>query len=533
LPANLRMTRRAGGDGVILIVFLLACSSRDKPPEVNRVLVEKMEKLEWSSPPGRDGGGALGLVSAAIGDASVEVRKRAAGFLARKRPSGGDSLLLERLAVEQDSLVRRELVSALSGFSTALARGELRRIAAGDEDPGLRALAIGRLGAREGDRDVLRKALSSPDVAERLGAGLALVRHPLQLQAGAVARALEQEQDERVRWVLAEALGLCTRGAEEDLSGEFCSLLLDENFLVSMAAARVLAGLADPECIEAMVELVSPGKKAWAGRLGGALAIEAWLGREEGGFPDASQRARLEAVVLQKAAEVIAGKIPQVALRRAWLRSLLLCRSPAAGEFRRRAREAVRPGLAELLVGVKKRKPEDSLTGPRAALLDALVEKPLERSRPPYDWYSPYGLARVRPPRLILSAGEGRKVTLEMYLSEAPNHVSAVLHLVERGAYAAVELRRLEDPVGVLLDLPVPPGGGAAGCALGRELSQRRILRGTIIVHPLHRGGGRLFIAGRPLPEWEGRVSVLGRIVLGQRTLAGLEDGRKIDLVAP
>ncbi len=527
------MSRRAGGAGAILLVFLLACSSREKPPPVNRALVEQLEKLEWSSPPGGDGAGDLGLVSVALGDASAEVRKRAAGFLARKRPAGGGALLLERLALEEDAPVRSELVFALSGFSTPPARAELRRIAAGDEDPGLRALALGRLGELEADREILRKALASPLEAERLGAALALVRHPLRLQAAAVARALEQEQVERVRWVLAEALGLCSRGAGEDLPGEFCSLLLEENFLVSMAAARVLAGLENPECIGAMVELVSSAKMAWPGRLGGALAIEAWLQREQGAFPSASQRARLENLVLQKAAEVIAGKIPQAALRRAWLRSLLLCRSPAAVELRRRGRDAARPALAQLLDDLEKVKPEESFTGSRAALLDAMVEPPLQRSRPPYQWYSPYGLARARPPRLLLSAGEGQKITLEMYLSQAPNHVSAVLHLVERGAYSGVKLKRLEDPAGVLLELPVPAGGGVAGCALQRELSPRRILRGTIIAHPLHRGGGHLFIAGRPLPEWEGRVSVLGRIVLGERALAGLEGGMEVDLLAP
>ena len=134
---------------------------------------------------------------------------------------------------------------------------------------------------------------------------------------------------------------------------------------------------------------------------------------------------------------------------------------------------------------------------------------------------------------MILSGGAGGELILEMYLSQAPNHVSAVLHLVDRGAYSGVKLRRLEDPVGVLLELPAPAGGGVAGFRLQRELSPRRILRGTVLVHPLHRGAGRLFIAGRPLPEWEGRVSVLGRIVLGERILAGLEDGREIDLVAP
>ncbi|MEE3199869.1 MAG: HEAT repeat domain-containing protein, partial [Planctomycetota bacterium] len=220
------MSRRAGGGGAILLVFLLACSSREKPPPVNRARVEQLEKLEWHSPPGGDGAAVLGLASVALGDASAEVRKRAAGFLARKRPAGGGALLLERLALEEGSPVRRELVSALSGFSTPLARAELRRIAAGDEDPGLRALALGRLGELEADRDILRKALASSLEAERLGAALALVRHPLRSQAAAVARALEQEQVERVRWVLAEALGLCSRGAGEDLPGEFCSLLL-------------------------------------------------------------------------------------------------------------------------------------------------------------------------------------------------------------------------------------------------------------------------------------------------------------------
>lgn len=533
MPVCLWTIRMAGGTGVVLLPFFLACAARDKPPEVNRALVEKIEEMERNTPAGRGGEPCLQLAAAAIGDPSAEVRGMAAGFLSRKRPPGADRLLLERLGLEKDSFVRRTLVSALSGLSTASARQELRRIASGAEDPESRALAIGSLGAQEADRDVLRKALSSPDPAQRLGAGLALVRYPEPLQAGIVSRTLDKEEDERVRWVLAEALGLCSAGDGRDWTGTFCSLLLDDSFLVSMAASRVLAGLADPRCLEAMLERAGGEKGPWLARLGGARTIEAWLERDGAGFPDASQRVRLENLVLERVSAVVAGLVPQAALRRTWLRCLLLCRSPETRELRRRVEADPQLGLEALAGGVEKRKPDRSLTGAGALLLDSMAAKLPDRPEPPFKWYSPYELARVRPPRLGLSVGQGKKITLEMFLSSAPNHVSAVLHLVDRGAYAGLELRRLEDPVGVLLDPTLQSADAAAGCVLGLEASSRRILRGTIVVHPLHRGGGRLFIAGRPLPEWEGRVSVLGRILLGQRILAQLEGGREIDLAVP
>lgn len=533
MPVCLRITRMAGRAGVVLLPFLLACSSRDKSPEVNRVLVEKIEKLEWSAPPGRDGGDLLELAALAIDDSSAEVRAMAAGLIARKQPAGADRLLLERIEVEKDPAIRRAIVSALSALATPSARRRLRRIAVEAEDTGLKALALRSLGAQETDRAVLREALSSADPAQRLGAGLALVRHPAPRLAEDLSGALQQEEDERVRWVLAEALGLCIVGAGGDWSARFCSLLLDDNFLVSMAASRVLGGLADPKCLEGMVERVEGEKGSWLARLAGARAIEAWLARDESEFPGILQRARLEKPVLERVSAVVAGRIPQAALRRTWLRCLLLCRSARAGELRGRLLEDSRLGLAALAASVGKRKEGRSFTGSGALLLDSLATEPPGYRDPPFAWHSPYRLARARPPRLRLSVGQGREIILEMYLSSAPNHVSAVLHLLDRGAYAGLELRRLEDPIGVLLDPSIHSDEAAAGCALAPEVSMRRILRGTVIVHPGYRGGGRLFIAGRPLPEWEGRVSVLGRILLGQRILAELDGGRKIDLTVP
>ena len=152
---------------------------------------------------------------------------------------------------------------------------------------------------------------------------------------------------------------------------------------------------------------------------------------------------------------------------------------------------------------------------------------------PPFRLYSSFRLARLRPPRLCLLAKGGEKIYLELFLSSAPNHSSAVLHLVERGAFSGLRPRRLVEPVGLLIDPVVEDADPAAGCALAPERSSRRILRGTVISHPLHGGGGRLFIAGRPLPEWEGRVTVLGRVLLGQRKLAGLGEDAELDLVRP
>ena len=513
----------------VLLSLPWSCSSTTRPLEVNTALLEQVETAEWSCWPGRKDAEVLELGAGALGATDVEVRLRAAGLLGRKRPAGAGGALLARLDLEESPLVRLEIISALGKLPGDLAASALRRIAGSALDGQERVLALANLGGRAEDQAILARALSAADADERLAAARALIRYPSEAQAERVGAALDSEKMEPVRWVLAEALRLCSSG---EWSGRFCSLLGDDNFLVSMAASRAVAARAGVRpCLDEVVELAGDSEQPWLARLGAAEVVGAWLGRAEEDVKAPGEEAdgRLEELVIERVDAVLNDRIRQPALRRSWLRCLPLCRGERARELERRLRgQAGKPlevaghrgGAAELL-------------GAGARILDAIPATLPAYSEPPFRRYSSFRLARLRPPRLRLLGGTGDKIYLEFFLSSAPNNVSAILHLVDRGAFTGLRPRRLTEPLGLLIDPVVKDADPAAGCALAAELSSRRILRGTIISHPLHGGGGRLFIAGRPLPEWEGRVTVLGRVLLGQRALGGLDVDTELDLVKP
>lgn len=535
MSACVRIFRIAATGVALLSPLLWACSSTRKPPRVNIALVDEIEKAEWATWPGREEAASLELAASAIGDPSAELRRMAAGFLGRKRPLGAGGVLLERLRVEEDPAVRLALVSALGRLGTVAARTALRRIATADGDDELRAIALANLGSLEGDQAVLGAALSSPTSGERLAAGLALARYPAAGQASNVGAALASERDERVRWVLTEALRLCSAGAEGEWAGGLCSLLDDGNFLVSMGASRAIRDLPGSRCLTEVTALAGSEGAPWLARLGAAGVVKAWLGRDGAGGKrlDGPGRKKLEELVIEQVSETVAGRIPQVALRREWFGCLALCQGEQARELREKLAGNQRFQLAPQAAGGTGDGQTPSFIGRGALRIDSLRAEPPGSRPPPFERSSPFRLARHRPPRLCLLMGDGEKLYLELFLSSAPNHVSALLYLVGRGACSGLKSRRLDEPVGILLEPAASDSEPAAGCVLAPELSGRRILRGTIVAHPLHSGGGSLFIAGRPLPEWEGRVSVLGRVLLGQRKLAGLDEGGKVDLVEP
>ena len=531
----MRILRIAATAAALLLPLLWACSSTRKPPRVNTALVDEIEKAEWATWPGRDEGASLELAASAIGDSSAEIRRMAAGFLGRKRPPGAGGVLLERLRVEEDPAVRLVFVSALGRLGTIAARKALRRIATADGDAESRTIALANLGGLEGDQAVLGAALSSSIPAERLAAGLALARYPAAGQASNVGAALASEKDERIRWVLTEALRLCAADADGEWAGRLCSLLNDGNFLVSMGASRAIRDLPGSRCFDAVAALSGSEEAPWLARLGAAGVVKAWLGRDGAGgkFLDGPGRKKLEELVVEQVARVAAGRIPQAALRRAWASCLALCQGEQARHLREKLAGNQRFQLAPRAAGGAEDGQVPSFIGRGALRLDSLQAGPPGSAEPPFELSSPFRLARQRPPRLCLLLGDGEKIYIELFLSSAPNHVSALLYLVGRGACSGLKPKRFDEPVGILLEPAASDAEPAAGCALAPELSGRRILRGTVVAHPLHSGGGSLFIAGRPLPEWEGRVSVLGRVLLGQRKLAGLDEGGKVDLREP
>ncbi|MEC8934601.1 MAG: HEAT repeat domain-containing protein, partial [Planctomycetota bacterium] len=250
----------------ILLSSLWSCSSTSKPPPVNTVLVDEMEAAEWRCWPGTKAVDVLRLAAGALGDASPEVRLKAVGLLGRKTPPGADRVLLGRLELEGDPLVRREIVSALGRLDTEASRGALLGMASSEEAGEEPALALANIGSRKEDHAALGAALASPVPGRRLAAALSLTRYPAAAQASGLAAALAAEKEERIRWVLAEALRLCGEG---EGPGSFCPLILDGNFLVSMAASRAAAArLQGQPCFDEVLELAASRGAPWLARLG-------------------------------------------------------------------------------------------------------------------------------------------------------------------------------------------------------------------------------------------------------------------------
>ena len=167
--------------------------------------------------------------------------------------------------------------------------------------------------------------------------------------------------------------------------------------------------------------------------------------------------------------------------------------------------------------------------------VDGLVERavaPLATARlsTSYAFRDPARSLGRRLPRLALESEGGAEIFIELFRDDAPHHVSALLDLAERGLLRGARVERLGVPLGLSIEARPVAGDPLLGRQLPVESSWRRILRGTLIVLPARDGAGRFFIAGEPLPELEGRVTVLGRVALDVRDLEQIRDASAVHL---
>jgi hypothetical protein len=121
---------------------------------------------------------------------------------------------------------------------------------------------------------------------------------------------------------------------------------------------------------------------------------------------------------------------------------------------------------------------------------------------------------------------------VELCLQEAPHHVSALRDLARRGLLDGQAPRWADGLLGVEFAAG-GEGDPTAGCRLPPEVHRAEIRHGTLF-EPLDRpGGGRFVIALVPLPELEGRATVLGRVILGARLLDRLGQKSRIESAVP
>lgn len=471
--------------------MLVTCSAPrpgQKLEEVRELLeIERTEFSVWLSRPEA----AAPLID---GLRSAFPRTRAAAARALGRAGRGDQVaaLAALYAREEDASVRREAVFALGRLGGDQAFPALSR-AASDVDPVTRGAAARALPSQGASvLPLLGSLLRDRAPAVRQQAALALADHPELAADADLAVLLAEERDERVRWAIVKAVAArpdMAAGVARRLSG----LVLDRNFLVSVFAVDVLARLEGGAGVEETLELVRNPARPWQARLAGLEALRTWRGRSP--LPADSIQASLEE----------SGDAPP-----------LLCGNGAARELRREVVSRWRRRTAP------PRRPPVALppgSSPDSGGVDALT---------PYA-YEPaaFSVAEgARNPRLVLVFEGVGETVVELYRTEAPHHVAALVDLVRRGKLDGRRAQWAHGLVGV--EFHAADGDPVAGCQLPPEEYRAEIRHGTLFESPARPGGGRFVIALAPLPELEGRVTVLGRVVLGTRALDRLQSTTRI-----
>jgi HEAT repeat protein len=492
---------------VAILVFglLVSCTSSASH-------VELMVRLEEAERAARETGRTELLVSRAIRgfeSSDTNVRTLAAHALGRIRPRAATVLLARRLREEEDPDARRAVVEALTWIAEPEAAGVLRDLLRDLDEP-LRALAIRGLGA--GGYDDVRAigaALEDDDAEVRLGAMLAFVRRPtIELSKDDLTRRLSADEDERIRWVAAQALA-ARPALASSLADTLAIHVLDRNFLVSYHVTRALVGLDAVVAFDEVTSLARDGRRPWLARMAAVETLGTWLSRDGSGSTirlSAAQRDVVENVVVDATVRLAKGekKPTPPLLASAIRRALGYCRGDEAKLWRGRLPKASSTAASDR---AERERPAAGNPGRRG-----------------YTYLSPYLDPRPRGPRVLLEIEGGGTIVVELFADSAPHRVSILLELLQRGSLEWPRVETHADPPGVLvgvseddleLQSEVPPA----------EPSSRRIIVGTLVERPGARAAGRFLIALRPIPEWEGRVAVLGRVLLGQEALPFLYDG--------
>jgi cyclophilin family peptidyl-prolyl cis-trans isomerase len=386
-----------------------------------------------------------------------------------------------------------------------------------NRDPGVRheaARFLGRYGAEA--LPLLLLLLRDPSAEVRRGAVLALADAAELPAAAELAKLLEGEHDERVRW--GAALALSRRGAAARDAGPLLEAAAsDPNFLVSTYALDALRKLGPPATLEPVLAVARDRGRYWPARRAAVRALASWRDK---GFLAAAGAAEFDRF-LRSAIDQTAPSEVEPMLRRAFVEAVM--GAPPAPRVIRAATESTRAGPQAAVPSPPRIPPP----------IPEQVQKPADASDLPRE-------IRWHNPRLRWQIGSAGEVVVELFFREAPRHVAALLGLATPQRWPDASLLPLDEPEGFLIvepsrstnvleteTRPLRLAAGAGGPAeLPPEPNRRPIRRGTLLELPEGTGpggpGGALFIAAWPLPELEGRATVVGQVALGQRVLDGL-----------
>ena len=347
-------------------------------------------------------------------------------------------------------------------------------------------------GGSELDAELLIGALEKPSLTVQCAALIALARVAGKGEIPRIAGHVTAPEP-LLRAAVASALGHCGAEAIPTLKG----LLDDDDSRVRIGVAQALTAIGNGESWGLLRQMSRDQDVAVRG-----TALLGFIGDKPEGWVET-----LRAIYADSSAD------SYWELRKEILMSLAKDAPQAARQLAERA-------LKDPFVIVRRE-------ARRVLELEQTREVP--RRRPPGRLLRREEIVDGGHPQLTLSTSRG-EITLELYLDDAPVHVSNIIHLARNGFYDGLDFHRVVPSFVIQGGDPWTNGWGDAGYHLPDEINPHPYLRGTLGMPKAGKdtGGCQIFITHLPTPRLDGNYTVFGRVIAGMEVVDAIEVGDRI-----
>jgi peptidylprolyl isomerase len=129
---------------------------------------------------------------------------------------------------------------------------------------------------------------------------------------------------------------------------------------------------------------------------------------------------------------------------------------------------------------------------------------------------------------LYLDAPKGR-VTIELRLDLAPNHVARIKELTRAGFYDGLKFHRVIEGFMAQTGDPGGDGTGGSGKKLKAEFNSAKFQRGTVGMARANdpdSGDSQFFICFEPAPFLDGKYTIWGQVTSGMEAIDAIKRGQ-------
>jgi cyclophilin family peptidyl-prolyl cis-trans isomerase len=149
-----------------------------------------------------------------------------------------------------------------------------------------------------------------------------------------------------------------------------------------------------------------------------------------------------------------------------------------------------------------------------------------------------------KTPMVVITMEKGSQVSLELWPTDAPNHVKNFLDLIGKGFYDGQRVHRVEpgfvvqfgDPQSKTLPMDHPRmGTGGPGHTVKAEFNQRPFDRGVLGMarsQDPDSAGSQVYLMLGPAHFLNGQYTAFGRVVKGMDVVDGIKVGDRIKSIA-